>query len=68
MTAFRNLAQADHCLTIKQADTNSWWILRTDLPSHGRRSSIPRVVFFGTSEEQAKAWLASRTEPYFLQQ
>jgi hypothetical protein len=67
MTAFRNLAQADHCLTVKQMDSQSWWILRTDLPGHGRRSSTPRVVFFANSEEQVKEWLAARTEPHYLQ-
>ncbi len=67
MTAFRNLAQADHSLTVKQVDNNSWWILRTDLPAHGRRSSTPRVVFFGNSEAQVKEWLAARSEPHYLQ-
>lgn len=67
MTAHRNIALADHCFTIKQVDDNSWWILRTDLPRHGHRSSIPRIVFFGNSEEQVKNWLASRSEPHFLQ-
>ncbi|MBR9827858.1 MAG: hypothetical protein GYB41_04320 [Oceanospirillales bacterium] len=67
MTAYHNLAQADHCFTVKHVAADSWWILRTDLPTHGRRSSIPRVVFFGTSEEQVKAWLSTRTEPHFLQ-
>ncbi|MBV0933174.1 hypothetical protein [Marinobacterium weihaiense] len=68
MTAHQNFAQADHCFTIKQVDDNSWWVLRSDLPRHGRRSILPRVVFFGTSEEQVKSWLDSRSEPFFLQQ
>lgn len=67
MTAHQNISRADHCFTIKQVTADSWWILRTDLPRHGHRSSIPRVVFFGNSEAQVKEWLAARTEPHYLQ-
>ncbi|MGB2129991.1 MAG: hypothetical protein ACPHXW_01110 [Marinobacterium sp.] len=68
MTAHPHIAKADHCFTIKQVDSDSWWILRSDLPRYGRRSSMPRVVFFGNSEAQINAWLDAREEPYFLQQ
>ncbi len=68
MTVYNNHVHADHLLTLKQVSASSWWVLRTDLPRHGHRSTTPRVVFFGTTEAQAREWLESREEPFFLQQ
>ncbi len=66
MTAYQTIPVADHIFTIKRVNADSWWVTRSDITAYGRRSGMPRVVFFATSEAEVNAWLDSREKPFFV--
>jgi len=42
----------------KAAD--SWWVLRHDLDPAGQALPFGRVVYYATSEQEARRWLSRR--------
>ena len=62
MNAFRPLAPMHFVHKIREVAENSWWVYRQEIGQMGRLQGMPRVVFFGRSQQQVENWMEKQRE------
>jgi len=62
MSAFRTFEPVKYVHKIRQMAENSWWVYRQEIGQMGRLQGMPRVVFFGRSQQQVENWMEKQRE------